>query len=56
MLKSKNSFNVLIIRIQKFSLLKRDFSLVTGELTPTLKMKRGFISSLYSEEINKMYS
>ena len=45
----------LMNRIQKFSILKRDFSLFTGALTPTLKMKRGYISSLYSQEINKMY-
>ena len=43
-------------RIQKFSILKRDFSLATGELTPTLKMKRGFISSAFKEEIDSMYS
>ena len=41
--------------IQKFSILKRDFSLATGELTPTLKMKRGFISSAFKEEIEKIY-
>lgn len=47
---------MIMRRIQKFSILKRDFSMGTGELTPTLKMKRGYISSVFSEEIEKMYS
>ena len=43
-------------RIQKFSLMNHDFSLATGELTPTLKLKRGYICSRYKEEIEKLYS
>ena len=36
--------------------MNHDFSLATGELTPTLKLKRGYICSRYKEEIEKMYS
>ena len=42
-------------RVQRFAILKHDFSLQTGELTPTLKLKRGAITSMYSDVIEQLY-
>jgi long-chain acyl-CoA synthetase len=42
--------------IKKFILLPRDFSLQSGELTPTLKLRRQAISDLYKERIERMYT
>jgi len=43
-------------KVQKFSLLPSDFSIQTGELTPTLKVKRHFVVGKYKAEIDQMYS
>ncbi|MDR0412531.1 MAG: long-chain fatty acid--CoA ligase [Dysgonamonadaceae bacterium] len=42
-------------QIKRFTLLPEPFSIHTGELTNTLKMKRAFIAEKYKEEIDKMY-
>ena len=42
-------------QIKQFSLLPEPFSIQTGELTNTLKMKRAFIGEKYKEVIDKMY-
>jgi long-chain acyl-CoA synthetase len=42
-------------RIKAFRLLPREFSLETGELTPTLKVKRRVIDAMYRAEIESMY-
>jgi len=42
-------------RIKKFLILPREFSLQTGELTPTLKVKRRAIEQLYRREIETLY-
>lgn len=42
-------------RIQKFTILPVDFSVPTGELGPTMKVKRRIVESKYSEVIEKMY-
>jgi len=42
-------------QIRKFTLLPREFSIESGELTPTLKMKRKVINEKYSAEIEMMY-
>jgi long-chain acyl-CoA synthetase len=42
-------------QIKRFTLLLEPFSIHTGELTNTLKMKRAFISEKYKEVIDKMY-
>ena len=41
--------------IKKFAILKTDFSVSTGELTPTLKTKRSVIAKQFSEIIEKIY-
>lgn len=42
-------------RVQKFTILNTEFSVDTGELTPTLKLKRKIINQKYEAEINSMY-
>jgi len=41
--------------IKKFDLLPREFSIEGGELTPTLKLKRKAIYSMYKERIDQLY-
>jgi long-chain-fatty-acid--CoA ligase ACSBG len=43
-------------KIQKFTILPRDFSVATGELTATLKTKRSVVSKINAEAIDRMYS
>ncbi|HEY6906125.1 MAG TPA: long-chain fatty acid--CoA ligase [Ignavibacteriaceae bacterium] len=43
-------------RVRKFTLLERPFSLETGEITPSLKIKRKVVEELYSDKIEEMYS
>jgi long-subunit acyl-CoA synthetase (AMP-forming) len=42
-------------KIQKWCLLNRDLSLPTGELTPTMKLKRNFVDIHFKNEIDKLY-
>ena len=42
-------------KIQKFQILPHDFSVVGEELTPTLKVKRSFITDKYSKYVDAMY-
>jgi len=42
-------------QIRKFVLLPHEFSIETGELTPTLKLKRKVINEKYSQVIANMY-
>jgi long-chain acyl-CoA synthetase len=41
--------------IKYFRILPDDFSIETGELTPTQKMKRRFVMEKYSHIIDSMY-
>ncbi|XP_065843145.1 long-chain-fatty-acid--CoA ligase ACSBG2-like [Oscarella lobularis] len=42
-------------KVQKWSLLAKDFSIPGGELGPTLKLKRKVVSEKYQETIDRMY-
>jgi long-chain acyl-CoA synthetase len=42
-------------QIRKFTILPREFSIETGELTPTLKIKRKVVSQNFVHEIEGMY-
>lgn len=42
-------------KIQKFTILPRDFSQETGEVTPTLKTKRNIVQSKHASLIERMY-
>ncbi len=43
-------------KIKKFFLLPSDFTILSGEYTPTLKTRRKFIEEKYRLEISKLYS
>ncbi|MBD5276324.1 MAG: long-chain fatty acid--CoA ligase [Bacteroides sp.] len=43
-------------KIKKFTLLPREFSIETGELTNTLKLRRAIINALYADQIEAMYA
>ncbi|XP_051517796.1 long-chain-fatty-acid--CoA ligase ACSBG2-like [Myxocyprinus asiaticus] len=42
-------------RVQKWTILPRDFSISGGELGPTMKLKRPVVTKMYQEEINQFY-
>jgi long-chain-fatty-acid--CoA ligase ACSBG len=42
-------------RVQKFAILPLDFSQATGELTPTLKLKRAAVVEKYGFVLSKIY-
>ena len=41
--------------VKKFTLLDEPFTIDSGELTPTLKVKRSVVNERYQEEIDSMY-
>ena len=43
-------------RIQRFKLVVDEWSPVTGELSPTLKLRRKFIAEKYSAQLGQIYS
>ncbi|MFH1873586.1 MAG: long-chain fatty acid--CoA ligase [Pseudomonadota bacterium] len=42
--------------IKRFKILKNDFSQEQGELTPTLKLRRKYITQKYQDVLDKLYS
>jgi long-chain acyl-CoA synthetase len=51
-----NSNYAQVEQIKKFKILDHDLSVETGELTPTLKVKRNVINEHYAELFESMYS
>jgi long-chain acyl-CoA synthetase len=43
-------------RIKKIAILPREFSIDSGELTPTLKVKRKVVEEKWRQEIERLYS
>ncbi len=43
-------------QVKKFAILDHDLSQETGELTPTLKVKRAVVIDKYADEIEKLYA
>ena len=42
--------------IKKFTVLRRDFTIDDGELTPSMKIKRRSVEENFAEEIERMYA
>ena len=43
-------------QVKKFTILPEDLSQATGELTPTLKVKRNVVNEKFAGEVEKLYS
>jgi len=43
-------------QVKKFAILARPFGIDTGELTPTMKIKRKVVAQKYAREIDSMYA
>ena len=43
-------------QIKRFAVLARDWSLDTGELTPTLKVRRTVVLEKYAGEVDALYA
>ena len=43
-------------KVKKFTLMPAEFEVGTGEITPTLKIKRNIVAAKYAELIEKMYA
>ena len=41
--------------MKKFAILPRPFGIETGELTPTMKIKRKVVAQKFEREIDAMY-
>jgi long-chain acyl-CoA synthetase len=50
-----NSHFARVETVKRFHILPRPFSIDTGELTPTLKVKRRVVYERYAQEIDAMY-
>jgi long-chain acyl-CoA synthetase len=42
--------------VKKFKILPEDLSQATGELTPTLKVKRNIVNEKFADEVERLYS
>ena len=51
-----NSNYAQVEQIKKFTILDHDLSQETGELTPTLKVKRNVVNDKYAELFDKLYA
>jgi long-chain acyl-CoA synthetase len=43
-------------QVKRFAILDRDFSQQTGELTPTMKVKRAVIAEMYADVLDALYA
>jgi long-chain acyl-CoA synthetase len=42
-------------QIKRFAIVPRDFSAEEGEVTPTMKLKRGVVEQHFAAEIERLY-
>ena len=54
-LESLNTNLSLVERVKKFKLIKEEFTIENGMLTPTLKLKRKKILEIYKQDLEKLY-
>ena len=54
-LENLNKSLSLVEKVKKFKLIKEEFTIDNGMLTPTLKLKRKKILEKYNEELEKLY-
>ena len=45
----------MVEKVKKFKLIKEEFTIENGMLTPTLKLKRKNILERYEEDLEKLY-
>jgi long-chain acyl-CoA synthetase len=50
-----NARRAQVAQVKKFTILDHDFSPETGELTPTLKVKRRFVEVKYMQMLDALY-
>lgn len=55
-LDAANSHYASVEQIKRFAILPEDFSQATGELTPTLKVKRNVVEEKYAAELDALYT
>jgi long-chain acyl-CoA synthetase len=51
-----NASRARVEQIKRFAVLRRDFSIEQGELTPTLKLRRRVVQEHFASEIEALYS
>lgn len=54
-IEDKNRTMASFETVKKFAILENDFTQETGELTPTLKVKRKFVSEKYKDVLEQLY-
>ena len=54
-LENLNKSLSLVEKVKKFKLIKEEFTIENGMLTPTLKLKRKKILEKYKEDLEKLY-
>jgi long-chain acyl-CoA synthetase len=52
---SVNSKVARVEEVKKFTILPHDLTQETGELTPTLKVKRNVVYDKYAQELDALY-
>ena len=54
-LENLNKSLSIVEKVRKFKLIKDEFTIENGMLTPTLKLKRKKILEKYKEDLEKLY-
>ncbi|MGZ3476432.1 MAG: long-chain fatty acid--CoA ligase, partial [Polyangiales bacterium] len=51
-----NSRRSRVENVRKHHILNHDFTIASGEMTPTLKVKRNIVNAMYADLIDAMYA